>query len=235
MSKLKLTDKEVLDRRAEAAWRYRQRHKEEVNSKARLRMQKWVHTINAGPLRSSFDTNDVQLKHRVRAAQYRRNYNVRTKKASKPEQLAQTAPAIKPSSLAPKSKPKGSKTSLKPTQPHRAVNESRKQVTDSPKAADRPSSSLRPTKSVAKPRPRVAGSPSPKSLAAIAAGSSDEDSDDEAERSEESRSDGEAWTNPQQGGRLPALSFAVLQTSRPGYVPQRGQQPFICNGVKYWY
>ncbi|KAJ7036484.1 hypothetical protein C8F04DRAFT_1258049 [Mycena alexandri] len=38
--RIKPTDAEVLDRRAQAAWEYRQRHRAAVNEKARLRMQK---------------------------------------------------------------------------------------------------------------------------------------------------------------------------------------------------
>jgi hypothetical protein len=36
--KPKLTDEEVLDRRAQAAWEYRQRNREAVNKKAKNRM-----------------------------------------------------------------------------------------------------------------------------------------------------------------------------------------------------
>ncbi|KAJ7702598.1 hypothetical protein B0H16DRAFT_1748214 [Mycena metata] len=238
MGKLKPSREEVLDRRAESAWKYRQRHKEEVNAKARLRMQKCVRyrkdalcllthlrrraELKSAPiiptLNAKADEKGVKA-HQGRAPPPAANKALK----AKPQKPAETTKVPPP--LAPTSKPKAPKTSYRST------------VTSSV-AVSPPSSSFgvpAPTKPIAKPRPRVPGSPSPKSLAAIAADSSSDKDDDEDEFSDASSRE-DRWTREQQqGGRLPGLSFAVLQTARPGYVPERGQQPFIRDGVRYWY
>ncbi|KAJ7661509.1 hypothetical protein DFH06DRAFT_1129607 [Mycena polygramma] len=62
--KPKPTHEEVLDRQAHAAWKYRQRNREAINRKARERMRR--------PLKSA--PSAVQLEHRLRAEQHRKNY-----------------------------------------------------------------------------------------------------------------------------------------------------------------
>ncbi|KAK7022210.1 hypothetical protein R3P38DRAFT_3173188 [Favolaschia claudopus] len=80
--KSKLTKEQILERRAQAAWEYRQRltnvererHRAAVNEKARARMRARREKLRRAPA-------DVQLEHAVKAAQYRRNYVERTRRA----------------------------------------------------------------------------------------------------------------------------------------------------------
>ncbi|KAJ7744429.1 hypothetical protein DFH07DRAFT_777008 [Mycena maculata] len=59
------TPDEVLDRQAQASWAYRQRNKDAVNAKARLRMQVNLQTAS----------HEVQLKAAAQARKYRQAYN----------------------------------------------------------------------------------------------------------------------------------------------------------------
>ncbi|KAK7019062.1 hypothetical protein R3P38DRAFT_3200303 [Favolaschia claudopus] len=70
--KSKLSKEELLARRAQAAYEYRQRAS--VNEKARLRMRARREKLRRAPA-------DVQLEHAVKAAQYRRDYVERTRRA----------------------------------------------------------------------------------------------------------------------------------------------------------
>ncbi|KAK6984034.1 hypothetical protein R3P38DRAFT_2807230 [Favolaschia claudopus] len=63
----KLTQEQILARRAQAAWEYRQRHRAAVNEKARLRMRAHREKLRRAPA-------DVQVEYAVKAAQYRRDY-----------------------------------------------------------------------------------------------------------------------------------------------------------------
>ncbi|KAJ6455638.1 hypothetical protein C8R47DRAFT_1228154 [Mycena vitilis] len=58
---------------AESAWKYRQRHREAVNDRARLRMREKRERLKSAP-------SEVQQEHSVRAALHRQNYVQRTKK-----------------------------------------------------------------------------------------------------------------------------------------------------------
>ncbi|KAK7033757.1 hypothetical protein R3P38DRAFT_3185520 [Favolaschia claudopus] len=70
--KSKLTKEQLLERRAQAAWEYRQRAA--VNEKARLRMRARRERLRRAPA-------DVQSEYAVRAARYRRDYVERTRRA----------------------------------------------------------------------------------------------------------------------------------------------------------
>ncbi|KAJ7046289.1 hypothetical protein C8F04DRAFT_1248538 [Mycena alexandri] len=113
-SKPKLTQEEVLDRRAQAAREYRQRHRESVNEKARLRMQKRRAALLTAP-------SAVQLEQSVKAAQYRRNYIERgrqTTKFSTPKKNSDGAKVTKklapPLSHVPPARPKASAALVTP-------------------------------------------------------------------------------------------------------------------------
>ncbi|KAK7033887.1 hypothetical protein R3P38DRAFT_3186201 [Favolaschia claudopus] len=74
--KSKLTRQEILNRRAQAAWEYRQRNKAAVNEKARVRMR-----AHREKLRRS--SAAVQLEYAVKAAQYRQDYVERATRAAR--------------------------------------------------------------------------------------------------------------------------------------------------------
>ncbi|KAJ7716211.1 hypothetical protein B0H16DRAFT_1476912 [Mycena metata] len=63
----KCTPEEILDRRAQAAWEYRRRHREAINEKARIRMHKRRAELKQAP-------SAVQEEHAAKARQYRRRY-----------------------------------------------------------------------------------------------------------------------------------------------------------------
>ncbi|KAJ7029550.1 hypothetical protein C8F04DRAFT_1187573 [Mycena alexandri] len=174
MTKVKGTREEVLNSRAEAAWKYRQRHKQEVNEKARLRMQE------------------------------------RTRKASALQQPAEPRKVAPP----PPAKAKTSKTTKTTKVMHHVNSKEARKVVPAPKKAV--------------PAPGLPTLP-PKSLAAIAAGDS---SDEESSSNDNSDADEPGWSG---GKSFGSLSLAVQLTAEPGYVPQRGQQPIIREGVRYWY
>ncbi|KAJ7016827.1 hypothetical protein C8F04DRAFT_1195720 [Mycena alexandri] len=224
MTKIKRSHEEVLESRAEAAWKYRQ--STAANAKLRRRER-----LKSAP-------SDVQLEHRLKAIQYRRNYAERTKKGSALQQPADQTKTTKkgPSPAKPTAaKPSAAKRTAAvkhttpakptkgpaPTKPVKPIKDITAKPTKDPAAKPRAVPSSK--------RPRARGSPSPKSLAAIEAG--DSSSDEESSRSEDS-DDEPRWTG---GGRASGLSFAVRLTGQPGYVPLRGQQPFIRDGVRYWY
>ncbi|KAJ7678251.1 hypothetical protein DFH06DRAFT_1317029 [Mycena polygramma] len=73
MSKAKRTAEEQLEGDAQRAWAYRQRHREKINEKARLRMRRRREELAKAP-------SAIRQEYTVRAAQYRRNYKERTAK-----------------------------------------------------------------------------------------------------------------------------------------------------------
>ncbi|KAJ7649150.1 hypothetical protein DFH06DRAFT_1332171 [Mycena polygramma] len=88
------TPDEVLDRRAQLAREYRERNREKVNEKARLRMRRRREALQKAP-------SAIQLEYSVRAAQYRKDYaehHSRPKKrhTDKKRARAQTSPPKKP-------------------------------------------------------------------------------------------------------------------------------------------
>ncbi|KAK7019474.1 hypothetical protein R3P38DRAFT_3194269 [Favolaschia claudopus] len=108
----KLSPEEILARRAQAAWEYRQRcvllilppapapadlrvrHKAAVNEKARLRMRAHRQKLQQAPA-------SVQLEYAVKAAQYRRDYVERARQEmcmprSHPSSNVRRAPPAKP-------------------------------------------------------------------------------------------------------------------------------------------
>ncbi|KAK6992991.1 hypothetical protein R3P38DRAFT_3224402 [Favolaschia claudopus] len=74
--KSKLTRQEILSRRAQAAWEYRQRNKAAVNEKARLRMRDRREKLRRA-------SAAVQLEYAVKAAQYRQDYVERARRAAR--------------------------------------------------------------------------------------------------------------------------------------------------------
>ncbi|KAJ7222632.1 hypothetical protein GGX14DRAFT_558721 [Mycena pura] len=182
--KSKCTRDEVLERRAQVAWEYRQRHKDTINEKAKLRMRKSVLHLHSCPvpswLRYAFRRreqlktapSDIQLEHALRAAQYRRNYVEQSYQATRKAapQTQKNPTNVTPSRV---SKPKPSAASQ-----HTAV--SRK---TSPAATHKHKQPELVQKSSApapgKPRPRAPHSPTPLSLMDIDRGESDEEDDGE--------------------------------------------------------
>ncbi|KAK7052788.1 hypothetical protein R3P38DRAFT_3173125 [Favolaschia claudopus] len=80
--KAKYTEQELLGRRAQSAWEYRQRNKAKVNEKARLRMQATRAKVRAAP-------PAVRMGYAVWAAQHRRDYLERLRRG-----LATAKPAL---------------------------------------------------------------------------------------------------------------------------------------------
>ncbi|KAJ6518336.1 hypothetical protein C8R47DRAFT_1205392 [Mycena vitilis] len=73
---------------AESAWKYRQRHRDAVNARARLRMREKRERLKSAP-------SAVQLEHSARAALHRQNYLQRTKTAA-PKPLPRLTPQHRP-------------------------------------------------------------------------------------------------------------------------------------------
>ncbi|KAJ7043431.1 hypothetical protein C8F04DRAFT_1250859 [Mycena alexandri] len=207
---MKRTREEVLNSRAEAAWKYRQRHKQEVNEKARLLTCNWSIALEL------LNTDGI----------------TRTRKASALQQPAEPRKVAPP----PPAKAKTSKTTKTTKVTHHVDSKEARKVVPAPVPAPRASNAAvkfnsRPNAAgiPSSKRPRACGSPSPKSLAAIAAGDS---SDEESSSNDNSDADEPGWSG---GKSFGSLSLAVQLTAEPGYVPQRGQQPIIREGVRYWY
>ncbi|KAJ7197990.1 hypothetical protein GGX14DRAFT_573833 [Mycena pura] len=148
--KSKRTRDEVLERRAQVAWEYRQRHKDTINEKAKLRMRKSVLHLHSCPVPSWLS---------------------RTKQPVKPlPKLKKNPTNVTPSRV---SKPKPSAASQ-----HTAV--SRKTppaATHKHKQPEPVQKSSAPAPG--KPRPRAPHSPTPLSLMDIDRGESDEEDDGE--------------------------------------------------------
>ncbi|KAJ7940755.1 hypothetical protein B0H13DRAFT_2299719 [Mycena leptocephala] len=161
----------------------------------------------------------VQLEHSIRATQYRRNYLERTKKPVKP-------PAKVPSKKSqPTTVTRVTPAANQQNQKQSAVTPSRasKPVAKPAPKPKPPRQGILPTPSV-HPRPRVPGSPSPRSLGDIA------DGDDDAESEMDSDDDG--WdADSERDGLGPLLNH----TGHPDYVPQPGQQPYFKAGRRYWF
>ncbi|KAJ7040213.1 hypothetical protein C8F04DRAFT_1253975 [Mycena alexandri] len=119
--------------------------------------------------------SDIQLEAKVRSAQYRRNYKERCKESVK---TTKAKPATKTPDA--KTKPPSPKTKLAPAPPapkHASASRTVSASTAAQATHDKHHNAPK------MPRPRARGSPSPKSLAAIAAGessSSDDPSEDES-------------------------------------------------------
>ncbi|KAK7031322.1 hypothetical protein R3P38DRAFT_3187037 [Favolaschia claudopus] len=75
-AKSNLAQPDILLKRAEAAWDYRQRNKVEVNEKARMRMRRRRAELKNAP-------SAVQLEYLNRARKYRRDYRERVKRGGK--------------------------------------------------------------------------------------------------------------------------------------------------------
>ncbi|KAJ6624326.1 hypothetical protein B0H10DRAFT_1943228 [Mycena sp. CBHHK59/15] len=219
-AKTKRTREELLDHQAQLAWEYRQRHKEVINAKARIRMQKRREELQKAP-------SEVQLQQSVKAAQYRRNYTDRTKQTKKA-----TSSKTKSKSTPSKSKKKDGKSTggdiasgatnlgkaASSGQPKNPLPKPPLPPVPSPRVGAG-EKSFNPV-----PRPRAPDSPSPMSLAAIAREeSSEEDSGSEDEGGWEGDNERDAFG-------------PVLQATRErGYLPEPGQQPFVRNGRTYWF
>ncbi|KAJ7186912.1 hypothetical protein C8R46DRAFT_1206904 [Mycena filopes] len=226
-AKPKRTIEEVRERRADAAWRYRQRKKVEVNLKARERMQRRREQLKTAP-------SDVQLEHTVQAAQYRRRYKERSaeKHVVQPVTKIKKTKVLLPSPpMASAQTPKARSAPKTPNKvPPKSVALAAQQVVKKKKKMAKAANNgaVHTTRRVFISEPRLArGSPTPtpRSLTAIAAAESDqEDSSDDAYGF-----DGDDRRN------LFGLSPAVLATAEPGYIPQRGQQPIVRNGRRYWF
>ncbi|KAJ7716567.1 hypothetical protein B0H16DRAFT_1741230 [Mycena metata] len=256
-SKKAPTDARILERRAQAAWEYRQRNRAAVNERAKLRMQKSVeylspaYPINFCRRRDALKhaPSEIQQEAAHKARQYRQTYNIRLKAHPKPHQ------EIPPSPKKVKDSPKKTKTA-KPTvsaahpatakqqsksrpQPLRAVSPFRStpvidyfalQPPYAP-ATERPPTPPTPTPSGRKPRRATR---TPRSLAAI-------DADDEEDESDENSDDaGPTQYAPESSIHrwweyLDVDGPLLNKTGHPDYVPERGQQPYFKGGRRYWF
>ncbi|KAJ7666209.1 hypothetical protein DFH06DRAFT_1322828 [Mycena polygramma] len=110
------TPDEVLDRRAQLAREYRERNREKINEKARLRMRRRREALQKAP-------SAIQLDYSVRAAQYRKNYaenHCRPKKLhgdKKKRAHAQTTPPKKPQGEIHRERPPVPRPENKPNPP----------------------------------------------------------------------------------------------------------------------
>ncbi|KAJ7665346.1 hypothetical protein DFH06DRAFT_1323741 [Mycena polygramma] len=101
-------DPELLDGAALRAWRYRQRHRDSVNEKAKARMRQKREQLKSAP-------SAVQHEYNHRAEQYRQNYLQRTKQPVKKPPVAPKLPAKKST---PAKSPAKIPPTLPPTAPH---------------------------------------------------------------------------------------------------------------------
>ncbi|KAJ7029508.1 hypothetical protein C8F04DRAFT_1187721 [Mycena alexandri] len=169
--------------------------------------------------------SDVQLEAKVRSAQYRRNYKERCKKIVKTTKAKTASPKRKPPSPttkppSPTMKPLSPKTKLAPAPA--GPKHTSASCTAATSSTAQPAHHYPPKM----PRPRARGSPSPKSLTAIAA---DESSLDDP-------TDDESGYEVDEEDRRPLFSStAVRATAEPGYILQHGQQLVVRRGVRYWY
>ncbi|KAJ7038349.1 hypothetical protein C8F04DRAFT_1179971 [Mycena alexandri] len=247
--RIKPTDAEVLDRRAQAAWEYRQRHRAAVNEKARLRMQKRREALKHA-------SSDVQQQATQKARQYRQRYNERARAASQPHAeyektstkatgptgRQQLSKAPQPIARAANPRPPIAAPALPPALRHAPspFRSSPGKLADlnlvkprSPRGSiDRSSPPPTPT-----PQSRNHQQRTPKSLVAIDA----EDSPGEETDEEKSDADEPAYT----GHRITSIHrwWEYLDadgpllniTGHPDYVPEHGQQPYIKGGRRYWF
>ncbi|KAJ7796573.1 hypothetical protein B0H13DRAFT_1934517, partial [Mycena leptocephala] len=195
----KPTQDEILDRRAQAAWEYRQRNRQAVNERAKIRMRERREQLKTAP-------NAVQLEHSLRAAQYRRNYLERTKQAVK------------------NSLPKVPKKKAPPPTPVTPPRIRQSSVTKLP-AASTAVAHKTPAKPKAKPDAALRAfpcTPTPRTLADIAASLSEDD-----DGGEEEDEDSEGWDADTEREDKRAL---LNPTGHPDHVPQPGQQPYMRDG-----
>ncbi|KAK7022081.1 hypothetical protein R3P38DRAFT_3195474 [Favolaschia claudopus] len=83
-AKSNLSQQQVLLKRADASYEYRQMHRAEVNEKARLRMQRRRAELKRAP-------SAVQLEYVMRARKHRRDYREREKRVGQPKQDKSTS------------------------------------------------------------------------------------------------------------------------------------------------
>ncbi|KAJ7016668.1 hypothetical protein C8F04DRAFT_1280887 [Mycena alexandri] len=232
-------DAEVLARRAQAAWEYRQRNRAIVNEKARVRTQKRREALKKAP-------SDVQQEAIQKARQYRRNYIRRVNAGSSSSPATQASPRKAESRLvaprqaqvaalpAPPAPPPAAKLRPAPA----PFCSSPGKIADlnllrprPPSSAHRASTPLTPT-----PPSRKRQLATPRSLAAIDA--EDDDSPDEGEESEDEQplytghriSSIKRWWE-----YLDADGPLLNVTGHPDYVPERSQQPYFKGGRRYWF
>ncbi|KAJ7020485.1 hypothetical protein C8F04DRAFT_1275024 [Mycena alexandri] len=238
-----LTREEVLERRAQAAWEYRQRYDTAivpsiaplipVDSQAEKCHQREGQGSDAKTAPSA-----VQLEHTVKAAQYRRTYLERRGKATRPSPQTPEKPQAKTPS-GKKTVPASSDGTTRPATPPRRA------LPLPPIPTEPTQGSVKPTaRAMAKPKPKHPFravhhpmSPSPRSLQEIDADSdespSEEDSDDESRYADDE--DG-APSQQRKLERLgPIMGPLLNHTGDPSYVPLPGQTSYVKHGRRYWH
>ncbi|KAJ7122478.1 hypothetical protein C8R46DRAFT_1238300 [Mycena filopes] len=258
--KSKISQEELLERRAQAAWEYRQRNREAVNAKARIRMRRKREALQSAP-------SAVQLEHTVKAAQYRRKYL----ECVPPRILLLTLPTYFPAarrrqaSTLSSRKLEGAPPKKKLTSPTKATavktpvktaagGTTHKQLPGagrSPPAPCTPPRCTSPTRP-ARPRERLPmhkfhamhdpASPTPRSLRDIADSASDSeeevnwDADDEDEGNEEEEEDEPAAQGRSAGPQFgPELGPVLDPSGLPEYRPLPGQRTYWREGRRYWH
>ncbi|KAJ7884952.1 hypothetical protein B0H13DRAFT_1889727 [Mycena leptocephala] len=190
--KRKLTDEEVRERRAQAAWEYRQRNRQATNDKARLRMRLQREKLQTGSSRMGIPSAQPPGNQRQSQAPNA------TQEKSAARDVGETSDAQDTAVTA--------KLSANKAAPVAAA----------------PAKILTPKKmpTLTKPRARTPPSPTPRSLGAITGDMSS--SEDEGEDEEKSRSDDDGWEadNERDGlGRLLNHTGRPGYVPQPGQQP----------------
>ncbi|KAJ7023331.1 hypothetical protein C8F04DRAFT_1193583 [Mycena alexandri] len=227
--RIKPTDAEVLDRRAQAAWEYRQRHRAAVNEKARLRMQKRREALKHA---SSDVQQQATQKARHTAKRYNETHRAPTTIKSPPTDCACREPAPTHRCSCPSPRPAPCPLSL----PLFSGQTRRSEFGEAPGpprgSIDRSSPPLHPT-----PQSRNHQQRTPKSLVAIDA----EDSPGEETDEEKSDADEPAYT----GHRITSIHrwWEYLDadgpllniTGHPGLCARARAAAVHKGGRRYWF
>ncbi|KAJ7749881.1 hypothetical protein B0H16DRAFT_1460911 [Mycena metata] len=220
------TDAEVLARRAQAAWEYRQRRREALKNAP----------------------SDVQEQARRKASQYRRKYIERAqaqsetaakketkpppqkKHAAAPEQHQTLAPLKPPFVPAPAVKLRRAPSPFRAS-PGKLVDLNLAKPRTPRGSTDRTATPPTPTPASRKPPPR-----SPRSLTAIDADEDNSPEEDSEKSDDEPLYTGYRMTSIQRWWEYLDADGPLLNvTGHPDYVPQRGQQPYMKGGRRYWF
>ncbi|KAJ7084881.1 hypothetical protein B0H15DRAFT_802255 [Mycena belliarum] len=221
--KPKATEEELRDRRADAAWAYRQRNQESINAKARARMKQRRADLKNAP-------SAVQQEERIRANRYRRHYRERTRE---PPKLPTTNKHHTPRPAKPM--PTSSQpvpTSSQPV-PERAPTAPQK--TGLPRATATASYVAATASWVTEQSRRCALRQSAsKSLTAIDTGDSQSEEEVEEQSSQSDTREDLHWDADDEDDE-DNLGPLLDRTGRADYVPLPGQQPYMKGGRRYWF
>ncbi|KAJ7938259.1 hypothetical protein B0H13DRAFT_2301824 [Mycena leptocephala] len=207
----KATHEEVLEKRAQAAWEYRQWNRETVNEKAKIPMPQ--DRTQRGPARAFAASCQVQ-------AELQRADQGTSQEPDPARETAWHEDSRDYASDAPSSQHQIDssqlETSASPPPPLVAKVRAVSSASPTPTGVAHKTKLRTPVH----PRLRIADSWTPRTLAEIAASLDDEEEDEEDE--------GWEADNEREGPVLKA-------TAHREYVPQPGQQPYMRDGRRYWF